>query len=268
MKMGAAQLDHGRSGRAPRGWALAGAVAGACISLVLWAPAAWVAGAVQAATQGQVQLQEPRGTLWNGSAWLVLTGGADSRDRAMLPARLSWLLRPQWDGVRLALHSDCCTATPVLARLRPGWKGVDVQLGDSQLQLPADLLSGLGTPWNTVALQGRLRLSTEGLRLQWRAGRWSSQGQARLQALGVSSRLSPLRPLGSYQLDIAGGDSPRLTLSTLNGDLQLSGQGQWVGARLHFQGEAWSSPEREAALSNLLNILGRRQGARSIISFG
>jgi general secretion pathway protein N len=41
-----------------------------------------------------------------------------------------------------------------------------------------------------------------------------------------------------------------------------------VGQRLHFQGEASASPERETALSNLLNILGRRQGPRSIISFG
>ena len=91
--------------------------------------------------------------------------------------------------------------------------------------------------------------------------------QSRLEALAVSSRLSPLKPLGSYRLDIQGGDSPRLQLSTLSGDLQLSGLGQWVDSRLHFNGEASASPEREAALSNLLNILGRRQGARSIITF-
>ncbi|MBV8249557.1 MAG: type II secretion system protein N, partial [Comamonas sp.] len=54
----------------------------------------------------------------------------------------------------------------------------------------------------------------------------------------------------------------------LSGDLQLSGQGRWVDSRLHFNGEAAASPEREAALANLLNILGRRQGTRSIITFG
>jgi general secretion pathway protein N len=35
-----------------------------------------------------------------------------------------------------------------------------------------------------------------------------------------------------------------------------------------FRGEARSATVDEAALSNLLNIIGRRDGARSIISIG
>jgi general secretion pathway protein N len=84
----------------------------------------------------------------------------------------------------------------------------------------------------------------------------------------MSSRLSTLRPMGSYRLVVQGGDVPTLTLSTLEGALQLSGTGQWVGQRLRFTGEATATPEREAALSNLLNIIGRRSGARSIITVG
>ena len=57
-------------------------------------------------------------------------------------------------------------------------------------------------------------------------------------------------------------------LQTLQGDLQLSGSGQWVGQRLRFSGEASAAPEREGALSNLLNIIGRRNGARSLITLG
>lgn len=254
--------------RAPLGWALAGALCGLVGATVLWAPAAWLASGLQSATQGQVQLQQARGSLWNGSALLVLTGGADSHDRTALPTRLQWTLRPRLDGARLQLRSECCTTTPVVLDVQPRWQGLNLAVHDSDTQLPAALLAGLGTPWNTVALQGQLRLATQGLQLQWQAGRWRSQGLTRLEALAVSSRLSPLRPLGSYRLDIQGGDSPQLTLSTLGGDLQLSGQGQWVGQRLHFRGEAAASPERETALSNLLNILGRRQGPRSIISFG
>ncbi|MGL6206076.1 MAG: type II secretion system protein N, partial [Giesbergeria sp.] len=59
-----------------------------------------------------------------------------------------------------------------------------------------------------------------------------------------------------------------LQLQTLQGDLQLSGSGQWVGQRLRFAGEASAAPEREGALSNLLNIIGRRNGARSLITLG
>ena len=82
--------------------------------------------------------------------------------------------------------------------------------------------------------------------------------------------LSLGRPLaGREQVRNWVGNGARvLVRRALAGDLQLSGQGQWVGSRLHFRGEASASPEREAALSNLLNILGRRQGARSIITFG
>ena len=252
----------------PRRWAIGGALLGGLLTGAIFAPAAWLAAGVQSATAAQVQLQEARGTVWNGSARLVLTGGKDSRDHTSLPTRLNWTLRPALTGASIALQSDCCTQSPVLAHLQPGWNAMAVKVSNSLIQLPADMLAGLGTPWNTVALQGQLRLSTEGLALQYQAGRANSQGLTRLEALAVSSRLSPLKPLGSYRLDVQGGDNARMNLSTLNGDLQLSGQGQWVGSRLHFNGEASASPEREAALSNLLNILGRRQGTRSIITFG
>jgi general secretion pathway protein N len=48
--------------------------------------------------------------------------------------------------------------------------------------------------------------------------------------------------------------------------LQLSGAGQWAGGRLRFRGQASASPEDEQVLGNLLNIVGRRQGARSVIA--
>ena len=91
---------------------------------------------------------------------------------------------------------------------------------------------------------------------------------AQLEATGLSSRLSTLKPMGSYRMTLNGGATPTLRLETLEGSLQLSGTGQWVGSRLHFNGVASAAPEREAALSNLLNIIGRRSGARSIITLG
>jgi general secretion pathway protein N len=48
----------------------------------------------------------------------------------------------------------------------------------------------------------------------------------------------------------------------------LSGQGQWIAQRLRFNGVASAEPARVEALSNLLNIVGRRDGARSIITVG
>src|SRR5256885_2301808 len=153
--------------------------------------AAWLARGVDSATQGQVLLQQPRGTLWNGSASLVFTGGAGSRDRTALPTRLEWTLRPRLDGARIQLRSECCTPTPVVLDLLPRWQGLSAVVHDSDTRWPASLLSGLGTPWNTVDLQGQLRLATQALQLQllWQSGRWRSEGSTRLEALAVSSQI-------------------------------------------------------------------------------
>jgi general secretion pathway protein N len=74
--------------------------------------------------------------------------------------------------------------------------------------------------------------------------------------------------MGSYRFSLSGGPSTTLALSTLQGSLLLSGGGQWVGGKLRFDGEASAVPEHLAALSNLLNIIGRRDGARAIIKVG
>ncbi|KAF1049819.1 type II secretion system protein N [Xylophilus sp.] len=254
----------------PWRWAAAGTLAGLLPALLLFAPARWLAGAVERASDGHVLLAHARGTVWNGTAQLVLTGGAGSRDRAALPGQLAWQLRPAWLGARLAVQADCCTAAvPLEARVRIAGGGLRTQLADGETHWPADVLAGLGTPWNTMQPEGEFVLSTRGLTLHWAAGRASVAGQARLDALRMSSRVSTLRPLGSYRMALQGGSATTLQLETLPGSsLLLSGSGQWVGERLRFHGEAQAAPGRETVLSNLLNIIGRRNGARSIISVG
>lgn len=245
-----------------------GLMAGALPAALLFAPARWLAAGVAQATSGQVQLVQARGTVWNGSAQLVLAGGAGSNDRAALPGRMDWELRPAWGGAVARLRMDCCMAAPARVQVAAGWGSARVSVQDSESHWPAAVLSGLGTPWNTVQPQGRLALQTRGLQVAWAAGRAVVAGQVQIDALAVSSRLSTLRPMGSYRVTVQGGDAPTLTLSTLEGALRLSGSGQWVGQRLRFTGEASAAPDREAALANLLNIIGRRNGARSIITVG
>jgi general secretion pathway protein N len=84
--------------------------------------------------------------------------------------------------------------------------------------------------------------------------------------------MSMLDELGSYRLvlaaDAASGDAASVQLSTTRGALQLSGSGQWAASRLHFSGQASAAPEQEAVLGSLLNVIGRRQGALSVISIG
>ncbi len=245
-----------------------GGLLGGLSVLCFYAPATWLASGVFKATQGQVQLQQARGTVWNGSAQLVLTGGQGSTDEAALPGRLNWQLRPAFVGARVQLTSDCCTAAPINARASLQWNGALIEVADSQSHWPAAILSGLGTPWNTVQPQGKLTLQTKNLQIASNAGRMVLQGSLQLDALEVSSKLSTLRPMGSYRLTVNGGDAPTLALTTLDGALLLNGSGQWVGQRLRFTGEAMAAPGREAALGNLLNIIGRRTGDRSILTVG
>lgn len=253
---------------APWLWAGIGALAGLLVALPLFAPARWLAAALERASEGRLSLHEPRGTLWNGSAQLVLTGGAGSHDAAALPGRIAWRLRPRAGGLAAALQADCCMARPLPLAARWRWGGMELQVGAGEMRLPASLLAGLGTPWNTLQLEGELQLSTQELSVEWVEGRLAMAGRAELTARSMASRLSTLRPMGSYRITVEGGAAPTLRLQTLEGSLQLSGSGQWVGQRLRFRGEASAAPDREAALSNLLNIIGRRSGPRSIITIG
>lgn len=252
-------------------WALAGAVLGLLGALLLAAPASWVQQAVQAASQGRVLLREVQGSVWQGSAQLVLSGGDDSRGALRLPGRVHWQLRPGLDRLHLSLRADCCTPQPQRLQFLPGLGRWRLQLDAGESTWPAAVLAGLGTPWNTVQLQGPLQLRTPGLTLESAVQRLSLQGAVTLDLPGLQSSLSTLRPLGSYRLHLhaaPGGDQAQLDLSTLQGGLQLQGQGQWTAGRLRFVGEARADAAHEAALSNLLNIMGRRDGARSVITLG
>jgi general secretion pathway protein N len=102
----------------------------------------------------------------------------------------------------------------------------------------------------------------------------------------MASRVSTLAVLGSYRLVISGqrgadpggtgapgpGGPASIQLSTSSGALQLQGSGSLLGTgsgpRLRFTGQASAAAGSEAVLSNLLNIIGRRQGAVSVITIG
>ena len=122
--------------RSPWTWALLGALLGALLALALFAPAQWLARSITQASAGQVQLAQARGTLWNGSAQLVLTGGGASQDRAALPGRIVWQLRPTWSGLRAQLHAACCTDSALQLQVKLRWGGAQLTLADSQSQWP------------------------------------------------------------------------------------------------------------------------------------
>lgn len=264
-----------RARHATRRWALGGLVAGALFGAVRFAPAQWLAEAIGTATGQRVLLADARGSVWSGDAVLLLGGGPGSRDAAALPGRLVWRLTPNWRGLKVTAIHACCLNGQLHLQLRPGWQGWRLELPprpDGVGRWPARWLAGLGTPWNTLQPGGTLHLASPGLTLEFVDGRLRVTGELSLALVDLSSRLSPLDPLGSYQIrlhsDAQRGEAATLTLGTTAGALRLSGSGQWTGARLRFRGEAQAAPAHAEALASLLNIIGRRQGATSVISIG
>ena len=270
-----------RAPRNPRAWAWAmtGALLGALMALLIHLPAQWLAQALVKASLGQVQLQEVQGSVWQGSGKLVLTGGEGSRDALALPGRINWQTsmslnasnRPQFN---FSLNAACCMTQAVRLSLQAteGLRVWQLVVDDHQSQWPAHLLSGLGAPWNTLQPEGTLKLQTKQLKVNFQSQPSWLQGAITLTAENMSSKLSTLKPMGTYQINLevasAANPLPSLSLTTQSGSLLLSGQGQWQGSRLQFRGEASAVPEHAAALSNLLNIIGQRQGARSLLSLG
>ena len=256
-------------------WALAGSVLGAAAATLAFAPASWLANALAATSGERLLLADARGTVWQGSAVLVLTGGPGSRDASALPGRVQWSLALQGAALALRARHDCCIDGELLLRLTPGLGRLRLDLPPTTGAVghwPAAWLVGLGTPWNTLQPTGTLQLSSTGLSAETVQGRWRISGQAVLELGNMASRMSTLDVLGSYRLTLVGeaegSDAARVQLTTTSGALQLSGSGQWTASKLRFNGQAEAAPGSEAALANLLNIIGRRQGAASLISIG
>ena len=270
-----AEMSWDKSRSAATRWALAGIVFGVLAALIVFAPAAWLANAVASATGERVLLADARGTVWSGSAVTVLTGGPGSRDASSLPGRVEWTLGLQGLGLALNARHACCLNGTVTLQVRPGFGRLGVTLVPPPGwvgQWPSAFLGGLGTPWNTLQLGGVVRLVSPALKLESAQGRWVVEGRADMELVSVSSRLTTLETLGSYKLTLTGDaatpGTSQLSLTTQDGALQLSGQGTWGPGGVRFRGEASAAATNEAALSNLLNIIGRRDGAKSVITIG
>jgi len=238
-------------------WLLA-ALLGVLVTVLLFFPASWMSGLVEKQTAGRLTLGDAQGTLWRGSAFI---GGAASSNGAvtpLLPGRFAWKLSPLvlFGRVDLELANPEALAQPV--NFRGSWR--QWQLSPSALLLPADGLAGLGAPLNTLAPSGAMKLSWSALELQAQGNTVAINGRTTLEMADMSSKLSPIKPLGSYQLALDWrGQQAQLDLQSLKGPLLLSGKGSLDNGRLQFSGQAQAADGYEQSLGNLLNLLGQRR---------
>lgn len=245
--------------RAALPWLVVAVLSSGTVLLVLL-PAAWITPQFTKASGGHVNLVDPAGSLWHGSATLMLAAGSDTSSATLLPGRIEWQTAfwPLFTGrVRMTMLQSEAMPDPITVDATR--RGALVSQGS--IAVPAALLTGLGAPFNTLDLRGEVRLAWS----DWRSFGQEAFGQLTVTLSDASSRVSLVKPLGSYQVVIqAQGNSSTIDLSTLKGPLMLKGHGMVGGGVSSFNGTATAAPEVRDNLAGLLNLLGRPSGPDTV----
>jgi len=228
------------------------------VTILVFLPAAWLGPVVERQTGGRLTLGDAQGTLWRGSAFVGGAAGEGGAVTPLLPGRFSWRLSPLvlFGQVSMDLANDKALAQPV--RISGSWSQWQVSAGE--LLLPAEGLAGLGAPLNTLAPSGAIRLSWNLLDIARQGQTLAVQGRTVLALTDMGARMSPIKPLGSYEMAMDWrGQQADLMLRTVRGALLLSGSGTLENGRLRFSGQASAAQGYEDTLGNLLNLLGQRR---------
>lgn len=228
------------------------------VTVLAFLPAAWLGPIVEQQTGGRLTLGDAQGTLWRGSAFVGGAPGEGGSVTPLLPGRFAWRLSPLvlFGHVSMDLRNPRALAQPV--HVQGSWSQWQVSPGE--LLLPAEGLAGLGAPLNTLAPSGTIKLSWNTLDLVRRQQAVSVVGRTVLSMTDMGSRMTPVKPLGSYEMAMDWhGQQASLSLRTVRGALLLSGAGTLQDGRLSFSGQAEAAKGYEDTLGNLLNLLGQRR---------
>jgi len=234
------------------------------LGLVAMAPASLLDAALQRASDGRLRLAEARGSLWSGAGQLELRdpggrAGGRSAGKAGIAKSFAWRLLP---ASLLRGHLDCeiqlgPTSKPFLVSTSLS----QFEVADADVDLPAVAL-GLAVPkLAALGLTGDVALHVVHLAM----GSKGMKSNATLQWLAAGSTLTSVSPLGDYELRLEGeGATVRASLRTLQGPLQLDGQGSWAnGDRPVFLATARIPPQQLQQLAPLLRLIAIERGEGS-----
>jgi len=236
-----------------RGAFVAIGVCAYAFALIATAPATLVDAALQRATEGRLRVAEARGTLWSGAGQIEIRAAGGS---AGVARSITWrvvpasLLRGQLVcevGLEQTQRHFPLTISPSR-----------VELANADIHLPAAVL-GLAVPkLAPLGLTGDAAIHITSLSMAPDA----IAGSAALQWRAAGSALSPVSPLGDYELRVDGeGRTARAILRTVEGPLQLDGKGSWThGARPVFLATARVLPRHQEQLAPLLRLIAVERG--------
>lgn len=231
----------------------------ALAALVQW-PAAWLAPRVEILSHQRWRLAAPQGTIWRGEGMLMTLSPTQGDWRNVQGLRWQLLATDLWKGaLKINLQTEQGEAHFTLTA-----RGLRVENFD--LTLPADELIGqLSGALGRYGWRGQLHVQGKHFACDW--SRHDCQGQAELRWKEATAREITGPSLGNYHLRIVGeGPALRINLSTTEGRLKLTGQGELsdagklnlsIEAQVHSQAEG---PAQDESLERLLASLGRLRG--------
>jgi general secretion pathway protein N len=232
---------------------LAAGVAVYAAALVALAPATLIDARLQRASDGRIRLAGAQGSLWSGTGWIELR---DAHGASGVAKHLAWRVLPSslLRGQLLA-EVELDQAKPFAVAISPS----RIEIADALIDLPAAAL-GVGMPrLAALRLTGEVHVDIPHLSLA--QGR--VDGDATLQWRGAGSALTPISPLGAYEVRFkAVGPAMHAALRTLEGPLQLEGKGTWSNADApSFQAIVRVPLEHREQLSPLLRLVAVERAA-------
>lgn len=235
-------------------WRLVSLALGAyALGLIATAPATLLDAGLRQASEGRLRLAEARGTLWSGTGQIEIRHASR---RTGVARNIAWRALPaQLLRGRLAYE----VALDHAAKRFPVTMSVSrLEFADADVNLPAAALALVVPRLAPLELTGELLLHVNRLAVS----RGTAQGSATLQWRSAGSALTPVSPLGDFELRLEGdGSALRASLRTLKGPLQLDGGGSWTGgSNLEFLGTARVPPQHQQQLSPLLRLIAVDRG--------
>lgn len=225
--------------------------------LVIEMPASWLAWGLNRYSQGSVRLDPIAGTLWSGKGRLAINY-PQATPHDFGPAE--WRINPFWlfagrfqVSLQVGGQDQDRRIKTTLAVARDHFL-----LKNTEAEFPATFVAQIYAPLSLISPQGKVRIMAP----EFMLAAERSQGTASLEWLNAGSGLSSVQPLGDYRLDITGAEkNADLKLTTLRGDLEFTGQGQWQPGTGQLQINGSALPRNQLSkLEPLLNLLGNDQG--------
>ena len=221
------------------------------LTLIITAPATLLSSLVSNVSKGQFVLANANGTIWKGSATPAIRQHSGSL--AALE-KLNWNIEllPIFSG-KLVIQmrwNNVDQMKPTVATISYGL----IELRDVLLPLQASLVGELAPLLKPLQLSGQVQINSP----HFTISRQGVNGNAIAEWTNAGSVLSPIKPLGQYQINISGaGTRLDIKLITTSGILLLDGTGSFASdTGLRFQGTARAAAESKGVLDELLNNFG------------